>query len=121
MTLLLIKRSRLVDHSKTGLVRNSDPHCNLGCTVTIRYSNGHFWTLFVSGFRMALADILIKPFENRTKKSGFQMALDHFIYKYKYSYIQNGPSHSKTGTIRQPDKNRIRKQTTVRYLDADCM
>ncbi len=32
-----------------------------------------FWTLFKSGFRMALAAILLKPFKNRTKKSGFRM------------------------------------------------
>jgi hypothetical protein len=33
-----------------------------------------FCTIFGSGFQMALAAILLKPFENRTKKSGFQMA-----------------------------------------------
>jgi hypothetical protein len=33
-----------------------------------------FRTKFGSGFQMALVAILLKPFENLTKKSGFQMA-----------------------------------------------
>jgi hypothetical protein len=32
-----------------------------------------FRTKFGSGFQMALAAISLKPFKNRTKKSGFQM------------------------------------------------
>jgi hypothetical protein len=57
-----------------------------------------FRTLFVSGFRMALAAILFFPFENRTKKSGFRMVWT-VLYKniniHIYKMVQ--PDHSKTG------------------------
>ncbi len=46
---------------------------------TVRFSNAHFLTQFVSGFQMVghlvLAAILLKPFKNPTKKSGFRMVL----------------------------------------------
>jgi hypothetical protein len=58
-----------------------------------------FWTLFESGFQMALAAILFLPFENRTKSPVFKWSaiflpfenrtgpfltasLDHFVLKY---------------------------------------
>jgi hypothetical protein len=56
-----------------------------------------FRTKFWSGFQMVghlvLAAILLKPFENRTKKSGFRMvktSLDCFIQKKIFLYVQNG-------------------------------
>jgi hypothetical protein len=46
-----------------------------------------FQTKFGSGFQMALAAILVKPFENRTKKSGFRMALDNNIDFLPFLYL----------------------------------
>jgi hypothetical protein len=61
----------------------------------VRYLNGH-----LSGFRMV------------------KTSLDRFVIKniFFLFFIKR----SKLGTIRQPDKNRIQKPTTVRFSDAEC-
>jgi hypothetical protein len=54
---------------------------------------------------MALADLLLKPFETPTKKSSFRMALDRFVHMNIYIYIKNSAKPFENRTIWQPDKN----------------
>jgi hypothetical protein len=80
----------------------------------------------LSGFRMAVAAILILPLENQAG-SGFPTRLDHFI-KIKYLYnslmyktIQASANHSKIGPFHfRTQTDHHSKTVLVHHLDGNC-